>query len=165
MKNQKGITLIALVITIIVLLILAGVSIAMLTGENGILTKSKSAEVATREGTIKEALSLASSTITANKLDPNYDKGSGTDLSKFGSVAVAEVIKNDNAASEAASADTTKNGKGEISYKYNGKTYYATFSWIYDTEGNKTSGTENGIIGIDLSSVSVTETKVTLGGE
>ena len=33
-KNSKGITLIALVITIIVLLILAGVSIAMLTGEN-----------------------------------------------------------------------------------------------------------------------------------
>lgn len=38
MKNTKGITLIALVITIIVLLILAGGSIAMLTGENGILT-------------------------------------------------------------------------------------------------------------------------------
>ena len=35
MKSQKGITLIALVITIIVLLILAGVTIAMLTGENG----------------------------------------------------------------------------------------------------------------------------------
>ena len=40
MKNNKGITLIALVITIIVLLILAGISIAMLTGENGILTNS-----------------------------------------------------------------------------------------------------------------------------
>ena len=40
MKNQKGITLIALVITIIVLLILAGVSIAMLMGENGILTQA-----------------------------------------------------------------------------------------------------------------------------
>ena len=38
LKKEKGITLIALVITIIVLLILAGVSIAMLTGENGILT-------------------------------------------------------------------------------------------------------------------------------
>lgn len=37
LKNKKGITLIALVITIIVLLILAGVSIAMLTGDNGIL--------------------------------------------------------------------------------------------------------------------------------
>ena len=35
LKNNKGITLIALVITIIVLLILAGVSIAMLTGNNG----------------------------------------------------------------------------------------------------------------------------------
>ncbi len=39
MKN-KGITLIALVITIILLLILAGITIAMLTGENGILRKS-----------------------------------------------------------------------------------------------------------------------------
>ena len=45
MKGNKGITLIALVITIIVLLILAGVSIAMLSGENGILNQaSKSAE-------------------------------------------------------------------------------------------------------------------------
>ena len=40
-KTNKGITLIALVITIIVLLILAGVTIAMLTGNNGILTKVK----------------------------------------------------------------------------------------------------------------------------
>ena len=39
--NINGITLIALVITIIVLLILAGVSITMLTGNNGILTLSK----------------------------------------------------------------------------------------------------------------------------
>ena len=38
-KIEKGITLISLVVTIIVLLILAGVSIAMLTGENGILTR------------------------------------------------------------------------------------------------------------------------------
>ena len=42
-RNSKGITLIALVITIIVLLILAGVSIAMLTGDNGILTQANSA--------------------------------------------------------------------------------------------------------------------------
>ena len=44
MRNQKGITLIALVITIIVLLILAGVSIAMLTGDNGILTRANDAK-------------------------------------------------------------------------------------------------------------------------
>ena len=41
LNNFRGITLIALVITIIVLLILAGVSIAMLTGNNGILTRGK----------------------------------------------------------------------------------------------------------------------------
>ena len=40
MKNEKGITLIALVITIIVLLILAAVSISMLTGENRNFKKS-----------------------------------------------------------------------------------------------------------------------------
>ena len=40
----SGITLIALVITIIVLLMLAGVSIAMLTGENGILTQAGQAK-------------------------------------------------------------------------------------------------------------------------
>ena len=43
LKDNKGITLIELVITIIVLLILAGVSIAILTGSNGILTQAQNA--------------------------------------------------------------------------------------------------------------------------
>ena len=43
-KNNKGITLIALVITIIILLILAGISIATLTGENGVLNKANKAK-------------------------------------------------------------------------------------------------------------------------
>ena len=57
--NQKGITLIALVITIIVLLILAGVSIAMLTGENGILTRTKEAKISQIEGQVREEINLA----------------------------------------------------------------------------------------------------------
>ena len=57
MKN-KGITLIALVITIIVLLILAGISIAMLTGENGILTKASTAKDETKKAQYKEILEL-----------------------------------------------------------------------------------------------------------
>ena len=44
MKKQKGITLIALVITIIVLLILAGVTIVSLTGENGLLARAVQAK-------------------------------------------------------------------------------------------------------------------------
>ena len=49
MKKDKGITLIALVITIIVLLILAGVAISMLSGENGILKKAAEAKTKTEE--------------------------------------------------------------------------------------------------------------------
>ena len=57
-KRNSGITLIALVITIIVLLILAGISIAMLTGENGILTRANDAKVETRAGTVEEKVNL-----------------------------------------------------------------------------------------------------------
>ena len=66
MKNQKGVTLIALVITIIVLLILAGVSIAMLTGDNGILTQAKSAKINQIEGQVREEVNLA---VQAAKMD------------------------------------------------------------------------------------------------
>lgn len=54
----NGITLIALVITIIVLLILAGISIAMLTGDNGILTQASKAAIETRGASVEEARDL-----------------------------------------------------------------------------------------------------------
>ena len=57
--NQRGITLIALVITIIVLLILAGVSIAMLTGQNGILTQANNAKALTANKSAEEKVKLA----------------------------------------------------------------------------------------------------------
>ena len=59
LKTNKGITLIALVITIIVLLILAGVTIATLTGDNGILTKAQSAKTQNDKATAKEKVDLA----------------------------------------------------------------------------------------------------------
>lgn len=58
-QTNKGITLIALVITIIVLLILAGVTIATLTGENGILTKASEASEQTEIGDEKEKVELS----------------------------------------------------------------------------------------------------------
>lgn len=58
MTNNKGITLIALVITIIVLLILAGVSIAMLTGDNGVLTQANEAKIEDRAGKVDEVVNL-----------------------------------------------------------------------------------------------------------
>ena len=57
-KENKGITLVALVVTIIVLLILAAVSISAVMGDNGIVTKSQKAQEKTEEEKLKEALEL-----------------------------------------------------------------------------------------------------------
>ena len=63
MKNQKnknrGITLIALIITIIVLLILAGVALATLTGDSGILNNAENAKENTLEANAKEKVQIA----------------------------------------------------------------------------------------------------------
>ena len=58
MKQNKAITLIALVITIIVLLILAGVTIATLTGDNGLLQKATNAKQATEEASALEKVKV-----------------------------------------------------------------------------------------------------------
>lgn len=58
-SNEKGITLIALVITIIVLLILAGVAISILTGDNGIINNALRAREETKHTAIEEQLRLA----------------------------------------------------------------------------------------------------------
>ncbi len=79
-REERGITLIALVITIIVLLILAGVSIAMLTGENGILTQAQNAKNKTEEVEEKEKIQLA---ITEAQLGDNgYQKLTEENLQK-----------------------------------------------------------------------------------
>ena len=59
LKTHKGITLIALVITIIVLLILAGVAIATLTGDNGIIAKAQQAKMQNDKAAAKEKVDLA----------------------------------------------------------------------------------------------------------
>ena len=76
-KSTKGITLIALVVTIIILLILAGVSIAMLTGNNGVLTQAKSAKENTRVGEVQEKVKLAAQAALTDNL------GNGIEKEKF----------------------------------------------------------------------------------
>ena len=67
-KNNKGITLVALVITIIVLLILAGVSISLVVGDNGVLTQSTSAAKKTDTASASQALQLSLTTLTSDFL-------------------------------------------------------------------------------------------------
>ena len=58
LKNKKGITLIALVVTIVVLLILAGVTISLLLDENGIIAKSKDARTETKVSQIEDEVGM-----------------------------------------------------------------------------------------------------------
>ncbi len=58
MRKNKGITLIALVITIIVLLILAGVSLSLIAGTEGILGKATKATIANRAGEVEEIVEM-----------------------------------------------------------------------------------------------------------
>lgn len=51
LKNSKGITLVALVVTIVVLLILAGVSLSLTVGQNGIISRAKEAKNAQANAT------------------------------------------------------------------------------------------------------------------
>ena len=64
-RRNHGITLIALVITIIVLLILAGVTIASITGENGILSKATQASQKTTQEKEREEIKMA---VTSDKM-------------------------------------------------------------------------------------------------
>ncbi len=57
-KNEKAITLIALVVTIVVLLILAAVSISMLAGENGVITQAQNSKLETRGGEVEERINI-----------------------------------------------------------------------------------------------------------
>ena len=150
-KQNGGITLIALVITIIVLLILASVSIAMLTGNNGILIQTKVAKentqaakgneenkLASNNNYINEQLGnavpgeIVSETKKDNYVDSNGDKATvpaGFTVSKIAEEQkVSEgLVIYDIPKSEIENVDwTTKNADGA----YNVQTLYNQFVWI-----------------------------------
>ena len=76
LRRNKGITLIALVVTIIVLLILAGISIVMLTGQNGILNRAVEAKEKTEVAQEEENEKLQGYEDTINQYVPSSNGGS-----------------------------------------------------------------------------------------
>ena len=135
LKNKKGITLIALVVTIVVLLILAGVTILTLTGENGLLERARIAKEKTDNVTDKENNNLANYENKINEylnssregyisqniedFTPNIDFINGTYIT----VAVPEI--------------TVKNSSEIVGYAYllNGKVKGYTTEKTYSFEG------------------------------
>ena len=90
-KLAKGITLIALVITIIILLILAGVSIATLTGENGILTRASDAKETTEQAKEDELRQLTAIEAATYLEEHEYEDPSGETIVIPAQCAVSQV--------------------------------------------------------------------------
>lgn len=96
-KSNEGITLIALVVTIIVLLILAGISISVLTGQNGILNRAVDAKEKSATANAKEEAQVAlngyliekktNSNVNAKEyLEDNLDKSQLSDVAETGDI-------------------------------------------------------------------------------
>lgn len=81
-SKNKGITLIALVITIIVLLILAGISISMLSGDNSILQRAGTSKDSTEISQEKENISLAYNSLIIDKTSGNSSGDAVADFNK-----------------------------------------------------------------------------------
>ena len=118
-RNEIGITLIALVITIIVLLILAGVSIATLTGPNGLLTRANEAKEKTEQAEQDELARLQSLEDYISSVSPTTDGYNETE-----------------------GVNSPKLAKGMIPIKYNGTNWVVCAEtdddWYqYDTTNKK----------------------------
>ena len=70
-QNSKGITLVALILTIIILIILAGVGISIIIGQNGIFTKSKDGVIKYQDSVKREESELDKAFDTIESLDPD----------------------------------------------------------------------------------------------
>lgn len=106
-KRNKGITLIALVVTIVVLLILAGISIGVLTGDNGIINQAKKGKEETEIGEEKEMIDISVAQAIENdvygnlkidslqeKLDNNTGEGTTNTIDSGDTIVVKFIEKN-----------------------------------------------------------------------
>ena len=153
MKKERGITLIALVITIIVLLILAGVSISLVLGNNGVLTKSKTSVTENRKSTAKEEVTMAwaaceTDYLSARTKDSSISKqdffegnngniGLGNYLSSTGTVTNF-IYGNEN-----STLDYEKSASEKYHITVNSKGEVTSIEEITEQIGEQTSGSES----------------------
>ncbi len=131
-NEKKGITLIALIITIIVLLILAGVSISLVVGDNGVLTQSKRASDVTQEKTAVEEVELAYSSLMA-KYYEEYASNASVDKWAYVTTAslqaelngtgtiIGEIEKNETTKEIEFTYDSGKNKTYKMKITYDGR--------------------------------------------
>lgn len=74
MKNQNGITLIALVVTIVVLLILAGITITYVLSDNGIFSKATESQLAQEKAYVSDYVTSGNGLILIKSYDPSLSE-------------------------------------------------------------------------------------------
>ncbi len=126
LKGRNGITLIALVITIIVLLILAGVTIASITGENGILSKATQASQKTTQEKEREEIKMA---VTSDNM--KYITGDERESDYYIENFQKEL---DNIAGASKTKVVYDMGVLKVTYKETGNVYYIKYE--HDENGN-----------------------------
>ena len=107
-EKNNGITLIALVVTVIVLIILAGISISVILGENGLVAKAKRAAVQTEEANANEEMGMYMASLRIDK-----DAGSGQRLADY----LSSNVGNDGL------EDFLNNGDGHAQVAYKGNKF------------------------------------------
>ena len=117
-NGNKGITLIALVITIIVLLILAGVSIAMLTGDNSILANATKARRDKAIGDVREEALVAITTAYTDYHSKEATKTLGDESLHSITYAELKKVETNNANNSEMEVTFDKNSDGKFTAKY-----------------------------------------------
>ena len=124
-EKNNGITLIALVITIVVLIILAGISISIILGENGLVAKAKRAATQTEKVTANEEMGMYMASLRIDK-----DAGSGQRLADY----LSSNVGNDGL------EDFLNNGDGHAQVAYKGNKFLVnlddyTFTYLGKSDG------------------------------
>ena len=128
-KGQGGITLVALVVTIVVLLILAGITIALVFAQNGVVGKAQDAAADSNKGTIADNVQ---GYILSQQMEVIQGKTPGTDgnitagLKTALSAAGISVDETTGSGTITVNADTSVTIAGTITFTLNGQSYDLT---------------------------------------
>ena len=122
-KGQGGITLVALVVTIVVLLILAGITIALVFAQNGVIGKAQQAAADSDKGTIADNIQGYIVSRQMEALEKGTAPGDITEAMTTNLASVGITVAGEGTISIAA--DTTVTISGDITFKLgaDGKTY------------------------------------------
>lgn len=110
-KKERGITLVALVVTIVVLLILAGVSISMVLGNNGIVTKAKETQTAQDKAYAEDVIESGLKAVQIEVLSNTLPTGNTANVAY-----VVEKINDSAFTVKSGSTDTITYKKGTATY-------------------------------------------------